>query len=472
MIPDTFSFPSRRCLLRALASTPLLAMSGGVAFAEAERKWTVTGQRVPELDGVDAVVHDAMRAAKIRAGVLAVACKGKALFERGYTWAEPNYPITQPDSPFRLASVTKAFTAALTFEMVKSGAIKLDTQAFPYLGLTPFARTGNLDPRLNDITIKQLIDHRGGLARDVYFKDRCCGPSLRDIVHAFRLQRVPTPEEKVRFMLNEPLKFTPGSQEQYSNLGYDVLGLVCAKAANMDFFNAVRKYVTGPHNIEVFLASTSKEKRLPGEPFYDDPGSGPTIEHPDRNEILPAAYGGDVYLEAAPASGAMAASAGAVARLVGHYAAWGIGPRIARSGRGGSQPGTSSWVGSRANGLDVCYIFNTRHFGDADSEIGAMLKEILRILDDSHMGCEVTVYWDNDFAGDLWRTTGDRSRLEGGWNDQISSIHITSGNWEFYEHDSFGGKVLKLGPGRYPRLIDGWNDTISSFRCVEPTLAR
>jgi hypothetical protein len=41
-----------------------------------------------------------------------------------------------------------------------------------------------------------------------------------------------------------------------------------------------------------------------------------------------------------------------------------------------------------------------------------------------------------------------------------------------YEHDSLGGKVLKLGPGRYPRLIDGWNDTISSFRCVEPTLAR
>jgi hypothetical protein len=101
-----------------------------------------------------------------------------------------------------------------------------------------------------------------------------------------------------------------------------------------------------------------------------------------------------------------------------------------------------------------------------------MQKDVVHILDNSHMGCEVTVYWDDDFAGDLWRTTGDRSRLEGGWNDQISSIHITSGVWEFFEHDSFGGKLLKLGPGRYPRLIDGWNDSISSFRCVEPTLAR
>jgi CubicO group peptidase (beta-lactamase class C family) len=413
-----------------------------------------------------------MRAAKIRAGALAIACKGKTLFERGYTWAEPNYPTTQPTSPFRLASVTKAFTAALTFEMVKTRAIALDTRAFAYLGLAPLARTGHAgDPRLNDITVKQLIEHRSGLARDIYVKDRCCGPALRDMAHALGLHRVPTAEEKVRFMLSEPLKFVPGTQEEYSNLGYDVLGLVCAKAANMDFFGAVRKYVTAPHDIEVFLASTSKEKRLPGEPFYDDPGSGPTIEHPDRNDIMPAVYGGDVYLEAAPASGAMAASAGAVARLIGHYAAGGFGVRTGRSARSGSQPGSSSWAESRGNGLDFCCVFNTRHFEGADGAIDAMRKEIRRILDDSHMGCEVTVYWDDDFKGDLWRTTGDRSRLEGGWNDQISSIHVTSGNWEFYEHDNFGGKALKLGPGRYPRLVDGWNDTISSFRCVEPTLA-
>jgi acetyl-CoA C-acetyltransferase len=38
-----------------------------------------------------------------------------------------------------------------------------------------------------------------------------------------------------------------------------------------------------------------------------------------------------------------------------------------------------------------------------------MHKEVVRILDNSHMGCEVAVYWDDDFGGDLWRTTGDRS---------------------------------------------------------------
>jgi CubicO group peptidase (beta-lactamase class C family) len=464
--------PSRRCVLGLLASTPLLAISKGETFAQAKRNWTVTGQRVPELDGIDAAVQDAMRAGSIRAGALAIACKGKTLFERGYTWAEPTYPITRPNSPFRLASISKAFTAALTFEMVKAGAINLDTRAFSYLGLAPLTRPrASADPRLNDITVKQLIDHRSGLARDVYVGDRCCGPSLRDISRILGLHRVPTAEEKVRYMLGEALKFAPGTEEQYSNLGYDVLGLVCEKAARMDFLSALHKHVTGPHGIEVFEGSTEKEKRLPGEPFYDDPGSGATILHPDRNEMLPAVYGGDIFLEAAPASGGMVASAAAVARLIGHYAAWGIGPRK-RSGRSGSQPGTSSWAESRGNGVDVAYVFNTRSFGNAASNVDAMRKQIADIIDDSHIGCEVTVFWDDNFKGDLWRTTTDRTRLEGGWNDQISSIHVTSGNWEFFEHDSFGGKVLTLGPGRYPRLIEGWNDAISSFRCVDPTLAR
>ena len=100
------------------------------------------------------------------------------------------------------------------------------------------------------------------------------------------------------------------------------------------------------------------------------------------------------------------------------------------------------------------------------------LDEIRRVLDESHIGCEINVFWDDDFKGELWRMAHDRSRLEGGWNDQISSIQIASGNWELFEHDNFAGKVLKLSPGRYPRLIDGWNDSISSFRCIEPTLAQ
>jgi CubicO group peptidase (beta-lactamase class C family) len=463
--------PSRRRVLGMLASAPALVTAGGAAWAQPARKWTVTGARVPLFDGIDDAMRRVMQNAGIRAAALAVACKGKVLFEHGYTWAEPGYFITQPNSPFRLASVTKAFTVALTYELVKAGALTLDTRAFPYLALDPLLGKGRtVDPRLNDITVKQLVDNRSGLVRDINRNGQWGGPALREIAHALGLHRAPTTEELTRYMMGEQLQSAPGTQEVYSNFGHDVLGLVCAKAAKMDFISAVRKYVTGPHGIEAYLGNTYKEKRLPNEVFYDDSETGPTIEHPDSNQVLPSVYGGGVYLEFSTASGAMAASAGAVARMIGHYAAYGYGTRT-RTGRGGAQGGTEAWAESLGNGLDLAYVFNTlTHGAAAEAEVNFMYRRVLQVLDDAHAGCEITVYWDSDLKGDAWRTTGDRTRLEGGWNDQISSIEVTSGNWEFFEHDSFGGKMLKLGPGRYPRMIDGWNDSISSFRCVEPTI--
>jgi CubicO group peptidase (beta-lactamase class C family) len=463
MTTDKSLCPSRRSLLRALVSTPLLAIPTHGALTAPARKWTVTGQRLPQLDRLDQAMQRAMQAADIRAGALAVACKGKTLFEHGYTWAEAGYPITPPNSPFRLASVSKLFAVALASELVKAGAITLDTRVFPYLDLYRFARKGRaIDPRLNDITVKQLIDNRSGLARDPVH--------LRDIARTFKLRRTPTFHEVVGYMMGEPLLSTPGTAEQYSNYGHDVLALVCAKAANTDYFSALRKHVTGPHGIEAF--ANNPFKRLPGEGLYDDPGRGLNLIHPDRNDLLPNAYGGSIIvLEGAYGAGGVVASAGAVARLIGHYAVWGYGARRAGSARSGSQAGTWSWAESRRNRLDLCYVFNTRHFGKAGDQVNSIREEIRRVLDDSHIGCEVLLYPEENFNGKPWRTSDDDRRLPEGYSDRVSSIRIASGNWEFYEHYNFNGKALKLGPGEHPRLAGGWNTIISSLRCIEPTLA-
>jgi CubicO group peptidase (beta-lactamase class C family) len=436
----------------------------GRVLAEPKRNWTATGTRLPQLDGLDRAMQRAMQAANIRAGTLAVTSLGKILFERGYTWAEPGYPITQPNSIFRLASVGKAFTAALAYELVQAGAIRLDTRVFPYLDLGAFARKGRAsDPRLNDITVKNLIDMRSGLPRNT--------ADIRDIAHALGLHRTPTLQEVIGYMLGEPLQFAPGTSESYSNFGYDLLASVCEKAAKTDFFPALRTYVTDRLGVEVFRDRTLKEERLPREVFYEDSGRAPTRLNPDRNDLLPAAYGGDVIVLNGTAGGVVTSASG-VARLIGRYAAWGYGGRSPGSSRSGSQPGSTCFASSRPDRLDFCFIFNTREFGEGAGQVNALPEQVDRVLDDSHIGCEAAVFWNFDMKGELWRTTRDHSGLYAGWNDQISSIEIASGNWEFYEHGEFGGRVLKLGPGHYPFLIDGWNDSISSFRCVEATLAR
>jgi hypothetical protein len=84
-------------------------------------------------------------------------------------------------------------------------------------------------------------------------------------------------------------------------------------------------------------------------------------------------------------------------------------------------------------------------------------------------GCRVKVYWDANFGGESWTTDHDVNWVGDHWNDQISSIKVFSGVWEFYWDTQYGGESMRLHPGRYSYVGDHWNDQISSFRCVHPT---
>jgi CubicO group peptidase (beta-lactamase class C family) len=141
-----------------------------------------------------------------------------------------------------------------------------------------------------------------------------------------------------------------------------MLGLVAEKATGQSFAGALGARVLAPIGIEeVFLAHTSKDRRLPGEGFYDQPGTGLTPEFPNKKVFAPLAYGGGDWLtEVMEAAGGLAATAGAVARFAGHYAVWGFGPRRAgRWSRSGGMSGTSSCAVSRPDGTDYCVVINT-----------------------------------------------------------------------------------------------------------------
>jgi hypothetical protein len=79
--------------------------------------------------------------------------------------------------------------------------------------------------------------------------------------------------------------------------------------------------------------------------------------------------------------------------------------------------------------------------------------------------CEMIAYWDANFGGESLHSEGDMSYVGQHWNDQISSIRVLSGNWEFYWDADYRGEVLRLGPGNYPYVGNHWNDQISSLRC-------
>ncbi len=367
---------SRRQALGVIGSALMLSACPGTAASAAARRWSVAGERVEKLDALDVIMRRFMQERAIRAGAVAVARQGEIVVERAYTWAEPDYPETEIKSPFRLASVSKAFTEALAYNLVQAGVVTLDTAVFPYLGLEqPALPRQSVDARLRTITVHHLLDHRGGWDSKASGFDPAF--NMRVVANKLGLHGAPTKWDIARFMVGEPLQFDPGSEERYSNFGYLVLSLVVEKAVSKTYGEALKDRVTARLGIDdVFVAHTRKDMRLPGEGFYDQPGMGLTPEFPDKKVLAPLPYGGGGWLtEVMDAAGGLAATAGAVARFAGHSAIWGFGPR--RDGywaRSGAMSGTTSHAASRPDGTDYCVVINTHNIppsamSDAVSQI-------------------------------------------------------------------------------------------------------
>jgi hypothetical protein len=83
--------------------------------------------------------------------------------------------------------------------------------------------------------------------------------------------------------------------------------------------------------------------------------------------------------------------------------------------------------------------------------------------------CQLTIYADPDFGGLSAPTSDSQPTLsETGWKDEISSIQVQGGTWDFFSAENYGGESIRMSAGSYPTLASEWNKRIESFMCVEP----
>jgi CubicO group peptidase (beta-lactamase class C family) len=130
----------------------------------------------------DREVEAFMAARAIPGGALAVVKESRLVYAKGYGWADSEKRIrVQPDSLFRIASVSKPITATAVLRLVTENALDLDARAFELLKLEP-VNGKKSDPRLARITIRQLLQHTGGWDReksgDPMFRSRAIARSL------------------------------------------------------------------------------------------------------------------------------------------------------------------------------------------------------------------------------------------------------------------------------------------------------
>jgi len=87
----------------------------------------------------------------------------------------------------------------------------------------------------------------------------------------------------------------------------------------------------------------------------------------------------------------------------------------------------------------------------------------------SRGSCQMTIFSDPNFAGTSAPTGDNQPNLsESGWQNEISSVQVQSGTWDFFTDDDYGGTTMRLTTGSYPTLTPDWNKKINSFMCVEP----
>ena len=322
----------------------------------------------PRLDSFDAAVESFMKERGVEAGALAVVKDGRLVHAKGYG------ADIEPTSLFRIASVSKPVTAVAVLSLVQKGKLELDAKAFGLLGLAP------TDPRAAEITVRQLLQHTAGWDRE-----KSGDPMFKSLEIA-KAQGVPPPADAntiLRWMLEKPLDFDPGTRHAYSNFGYCVLGRIIEKVSGAGYEVFVKKTVLEPMGItRMRLGKSRLEERAKDEVVYRQPGASP--------------YGG-FYLEAMDAHGGWLASAVDLARFASsldkvldrktqetmwapppglkaaaaYYACgWMVRP-VGKEGKAntwhnGSLPGTNTLLVRRHDGLTWVALFNQRSPKDGE----------------------------------------------------------------------------------------------------------
>jgi N-acyl-D-amino-acid deacylase len=320
----------------------------------------ITGTAVPEFEPLDEALLEFGKLIGAQAITVAVSKDRELLYSRGYGWRDANKKQpTQPDTLMRIASVTKPITAVAVRQIIRQGKLTLDTKAFELLKLSP-PPDSKPDPRLAEITVAHLLDHKGGWDRDESFDPMF---RIHRVERTLRLRRSAKPADVIRYMLGQPLEFDPGARYAYSNFGYCVLGRVMEKATGKPYFEYIRDDLCKPLGIaDIKLARNAPRARDPREVWY-----------PTR----------DVNVEVMDAHGGLIASAPALATFLDYHWCSGEPRRAGQRGAWvffGTLSGTTAMVRQRSDGHNIAVLYNNRRedtYEQDDTQLQSLVDDAI-----------------------------------------------------------------------------------------------
>ncbi len=206
------------------------------------------------VDVIDKLFHDFDRTDCPGASVMVIR-SGKVLCERSYGLAdvERKTPIT-PATNFRLASLTKEFTAMAVMILAEAGKLNIDdpiTKFFP-----EFPDYGRA------LTVRHLLNHTSGLMDYEDINPKGTTLPVLDI-NVLRL-----------LMQQDHTLFPPGSKFQYSNSGYALLALIVERVSGRTFAAFLRQEIFEPLGMKNSVAYEPGISSVTNRAFGYTPADG------------------------------------------------------------------------------------------------------------------------------------------------------------------------------------------------------
>jgi CubicO group peptidase (beta-lactamase class C family) len=161
-------------------------------------------------------------------GAVLLAQGGRILLSQGYGLADAGHKLAiTPRTRFRIASLTKQFTAAAVLLLQARGRLDVADRVCSYLKDCP--------PEWQAITLEQILTHTSGIPDFFGFDD-----------FDAKADTLMTPAQLVAWIQAKPLNFTPGKLYNYSNSGYAVLGDVIERVSGQTYGAFLKQNIFDP----------------------------------------------------------------------------------------------------------------------------------------------------------------------------------------------------------------------------------
>ncbi|NNE46633.1 MAG: beta-lactamase family protein [Rhodothermales bacterium] len=159
-----------------------------------------------------------------------------------------------PDTRFSIGSITKTFTATMVLQLTEEGLVGLDEPLALYVSPAWSAVLDSIQYG-QEVTVRQALGHRSGIY------DYLISPLQAEILAD--PSRTYTPLEAFRHVKDGPPDFPPGTEFNYSNTNFLILGNVVENMTRQSYNEALRARILSPVgmvNTFMFDGSTASQR--------------------------------------------------------------------------------------------------------------------------------------------------------------------------------------------------------------------